>query len=60
MRCPKCAKEMVRRKHGKNQTANLRKAYYYAEWDVCRDCRHVQYYEWFKVFPPKDRAGVRN
>jgi len=50
MKCPKCDQEMERRKHRPNEIAHLSKPYYFSEWDYCKNCRHVQHYEKFKVF----------
>lgn len=41
---------MERRKHGVNETAYLKKAYYYKEWDWCKNCKRVQHYEEFKIY----------
>lgn len=49
MPCPKCNKEMERRNHKPAETAYLKKAYYYSEWDYCGRCKHVQHYERYKI-----------
>jgi len=49
MQCSKCNAEMERRKHRPNETAHLLKPYYFAEWDYCKNCGHVQHYEKFKI-----------
>ena len=56
--CPKCGRKMERRAHGPNETKYLKKAYYYAEWDVCSSCRHIQHYEKYKVFSPKIKVEI--
>lgn len=48
--CPKCNELMERRKHSKIGQKQLNKTYYFSEWDYCRDCNHVQFYEKFKVY----------
>jgi hypothetical protein len=49
LKCPKCRQPMERRRH----TTIPDKAYYYTEWDYCKNCQHVQHYEEFKVKPGK-------
>lgn len=44
--CPKCLRPMTRRSW-KNFKSN--KHYYFSEWDVCKTCRHLQFYEKYKV-----------
>lgn len=50
--CPKCGTQMERRKHEEITQKQLRKSFYFSEWDVCqnKDCRMVKHYEHFKVF----------
>lgn len=48
--CPKCHLVMQRRTHLANETAYLKKFYYYSEWDYCPHCKHVQHYEKYKVY----------
>lgn len=45
-KCPKCSKEMDRRKHPPHWKHI--KSYYYTEWDYCESCKHVQHYDKFK------------
>jgi hypothetical protein len=43
-KCPKCGKIMERRGHKERP----KQTWYYSEWDVCHDCKHIQHYEEFK------------
>jgi hypothetical protein len=49
--CPKCGREMERRCHRENESTYFKKPYYYAQWNYCKRCKHVQHYEKFKRFP---------
>jgi hypothetical protein len=48
--CPKCHQLMERRKHKTIGEKQLNKTFYFSEWDYCRPCNHVQFYEEYKVF----------
>jgi len=41
---------MERRKHDKIGEKQLNKTFYFSEWDYCKPCNHVQFYEDYKVF----------
>ena len=47
--CPKCDKLMHTKKHPQITQKELSKLYYYSQWDVCHDCKHLQHYEEYKV-----------
>lgn len=49
-RCMKCNGFFERRSHAKITDKELRKAYYFSEWDYCRYCQHVQHYDEYKVY----------
>lgn len=48
--CPKCNKQMHTKRHPQITQKELNKLYYYSQWDVCNDCRHLQHYEEYKVY----------
>lgn len=48
--CPKCNQLMERRKHRTIGEKQLTKTFYFSEWDYCKPCNHVQFYEEYKVF----------
>ncbi len=54
--CPKCKELMQRVKHGPNWKPKDRQPYYFAYWDKCRNCRHMQHYEIAKVLT-NDQTG---
>lgn len=47
--CPKCQKAMARKEHPNTWTPKENQPFYFAYWDVCQRCRHVQHYEVAKV-----------
>lgn len=55
--CPKCVRIMTRREHGPNWKPKSRQPYYFAYWDVCTRCRHVQHYAVAKVVLPQE-SGI--
>lgn len=48
-KCPKCNDFMERRKHNFTKK-KTNKSHYFSEWDYCKKCNHVQFYEKYKVF----------
>lgn len=48
--CPKCKRPMQRFKHGPSWKPKARQPYFFAYWDICKPCRHIQMYEKAKVF----------
>ncbi len=46
-KCPKCDRNMERRKHG--ELIFKKAGGYFSEWDYCASCGHVQHYERFRV-----------
>jgi|SRR6516162_3002944 hypothetical protein len=73
--CPKCGQIMRRDSHDDDWRPRPGQRYYFAAWDYCADCRHVQHYEKFKVLAtamppspqgelfaqmPKPRRRIRN
>lgn len=55
-KCPCCNNPMQRRTHASIGEKQLKKAYYYKEWDYCSPCRYVQHYEKFKVFNNNEKG----
>lgn len=43
--CPKCARVMDRFGHGPSWAPKPWQPYYFAWWDICAPCRHMQNYE---------------
>lgn len=43
--CPKCEKPMQRCGHKDAWKPRPDQPYYFAYWDHCRRCRHIQHYE---------------
>ncbi len=57
--CPKCCRPMQRFKHVDGWEPKTGQWYYFAWWDKCRPCRHLQHYEEAKVIRPREApAGV--
>jgi hypothetical protein len=54
--CPKCNKAMQRREHKEMTPKILSQPYYFAFWDCCTPCRHMQHYEEAKVYN-KNKKG---
>lgn len=48
--CPKCLIPMERREHSGDMMKQKKSVYYFREWDVCLNCKHLQHYEYLKVF----------
>lgn len=48
--CPKCSKPMERREHKSITDKLLRQPFYFSECDYCKDCWHLQHYEYKKVW----------
>lgn len=56
--CPKCSRPMRRLAHGLNWRPKAAQPYYYAYWDHCKPCRHIQHYEAAKIWvDPKPDTG---
>lgn len=49
-KCPKCKNAMTRKSHPPNWRPKSGQPYYFAYWDVCDGCRHIQHYEAAKCF----------
>lgn len=47
--CPKCGQTMRRCEHGPEWKPRADQPYYFAYWDKCRPCGHMQHYEAAKV-----------
>lgn len=47
--CPKCGKEMGRFSHPPHWEPKKHQPFYFAYWDRCRKCHHLQHYESAKV-----------
>jgi hypothetical protein len=45
-KCPKCGKDMERRKHPPHFVS--RNGHFFTEWDFCPECKHVQHYAQYK------------
>lgn len=43
--CPKCQWPMQRYRHSSEWTPKPKQPYFFAFWDVCRPCSHMQHYE---------------
>ena len=54
--CPKCKHLMERRKHTEIGEKENKKAYYFTEWDYCWSCKHIQFYEEFKVWNNNEKS----
>lgn len=48
-RCPKCSGRMDRFEHGDDWKPKADQPYYYAYWDKCSPCRHIQLYDDAKI-----------
>lgn len=48
--CPKCLIPMQRREHKGEAFVKPKQKYYFAEWDYCLQCGHLQHYEIYKRF----------
>jgi hypothetical protein len=48
--CPKCRRPMERRSHPQGWEPKPGQPFYFAAWDYCRPCRHVQHYEAMKRY----------
>ena len=58
--CPRCGRPMERRGHADGFIPPPQLKYYFAYWDWCSDCRHVQHYEEAKQYrdaPKKEKIG---
>jgi hypothetical protein len=47
-RCPTCSVKMGRFEHAKDWKPREGQRIYYSLWDYCKDCKHVQHYDYFK------------
>lgn len=54
--CPKCNRPMQRRKHSSITPKELKKAYYFSEWDYCVSCKHIQLYEKYKIWNNNEKS----
>lgn len=57
--CPKCKRKMVRKSHPEDWSPRSSQPYYFAYWDVCGKCRHVQHYEDAKRYVGESTAQNR-
>jgi hypothetical protein len=48
--CPKCGRRMQRYRHEPSWSPKSNWSYYFAHWDRCRPCRHMQNYEAAKIW----------
>lgn len=56
--CPKCDHPMLRFRHPDGFVPKKAQPYYFAWWDVCRPCRHIQHYEEAKVYVDPNREQL--
>lgn len=54
--CPDCSLETERRKHKEIREKQKRAPFYFSEWDACKKCRKVWFYEIFKVWNHNEAA----
>lgn len=57
--CRKCKKPMQRRAHEHILEKQLRKNYYFTEWDYCLTCHAIYQYEQYKVYNNHDEELER-
>lgn len=48
-----------RRRHANITKKLLKLKYYFSEWDYCRNCKHLQHYECYKVWNDPNVAVLR-
>ena len=57
--CPKCGRVMDRYRHPNNWEPKDHQILWYAYWDMCKPCKHLQHYERAKRFRHVHEAPPR-